>query len=67
MPFIEAFANIYANATDTIRAKILGQEPTELELDFPKVIDGARGLAFIESAVESNQSDQKWYPMKNFK
>ena len=65
--FIEAFANIYANATDTIRAKILGQEPTELELDFPKVIDGARGLAFIESAVESNQSDQKWYPMKNFK
>ena len=65
--FIEAFANVYANATDAIRAKILGQEPDELVLDFPTVIDGARGLAFIESAVESNQSDQKWYPMKAFR
>jgi predicted dehydrogenase len=65
--FIEAFANIYANATDAIRAKILGQDPDELVLDFPGVIDGARGLAFIESAVESSQSDQKWYPMKAFR
>lgn len=62
--FIEAFANIYVNATDTIRAKIRGEAPTELELDFPTCIDGARGLAFIESAVESAQSDQKWYSMK---
>ena len=65
--FIEAFANIYVNATDAIRAKILGQEPDELVLDFPTVLDGARGLAFIESAVESSKSDQKWYPMKNFR
>ncbi len=65
--FIEAFANIYANATDAMRAKILGQKPDELVLDFPTVIDGARGLAFIESAVESSRSDQKWYPMKAFR
>ena len=65
--YIEAFANIYTNATDTIRAKILGQKPTELELDFPQVIDGARGMAFIESAIESSKSTQKWYPMKDFR
>jgi predicted dehydrogenase len=64
--FIEAFANVYANATDSIRAKLDGNAPSELELDFPTVIDGARGMAFIESAVESSQSDQKWYQMKNF-
>jgi predicted dehydrogenase len=64
--FIEAFANIYMNVTDTIRAKLEGREPTALELDFPTVVDGARGLAFIESAVESGQSDQKWYPMKRY-
>lgn len=64
--FIEAFANIYVNATDTIRAKLEGREPTALELDFPTVVDGARGLAFIESAVASGKSDQKWYPMKRF-
>ena len=65
--FIEGFANIYMNVTDTIRAKLLGKDPTELELDFPNVIDGARGLAFIESAVESNKSNEKWLPMKSFK
>jgi predicted dehydrogenase len=65
--FIEAFANIYMNVTDTIRAKVLDKDPTELELDFPKAIDGARGLAFIESAVESNKSKEKWFPMKNFR
>jgi predicted dehydrogenase len=65
--FIEAFANIYVNTTDTIRAKLLDQEPDELALDFPTVVDGARGLAFIESAVESSRSDQKWYPMKAYK
>lgn len=65
--FIEAFANVYNNVTDCIRASILGVEPSELEKDYPNVLDGARGLAFIESVVESSKSDQKWYPMKNFK
>ena len=65
--FIEAFANIYVNATDTMRAKLEGREPTSLELDFPTVVDGARGLAFIESAVESGKSDKKWYPFKSYK
>ena len=65
--FIEAFANVYVNATDTIRAKLEGREPTSLELDFPTVVDGARGLAFIESAVESGKTDKKWFPMKPYK
>jgi hypothetical protein len=60
--FIEAFGNIYLNATDTMRAKIQGSEPTELENDFPTVYDGARGVYFIEKVVESSQSDQKWIP-----
>jgi predicted dehydrogenase len=58
--FIEAFANIYLNATDTMRAKILGVEPTELESDFPSVYEGARGVYFIEKVVESSRSDTKW-------
>ncbi len=64
--FIEAFANVYMNATDCIRAARQGKDTTELERDYPTVIDGARGLAFIESVVESGKSDKKWYPMKNF-
>lgn len=62
--FIEAFANIYLNATDTMRAKILGREPTDLELDFPTVYDGAKGVFFIEKVVESAKSNQKWTPAR---
>lgn len=58
--FYEAFANIFMNFTDTIRAKKAGRKPTELELDFPNVYDGARGVKFIEKVVESSESDIKW-------
>lgn len=64
--FIEAFANIYSNAVDTMLAKLQGREATALEMDFPTAIDGARGLAFIESAVESGNSREKWTAMKRF-
>lgn len=62
--FIEAFANVYLNATDTMRAHILGREPGELELDFPTVYDGARGVHFIEKVVESSGSSAKWLPAR---
>lgn len=58
--FFEAFGNIYLNVGDTIRAKLAGRQPSELELDFPTVYDGARGVKFIEKVVESSQSDKKW-------
>ncbi|MEM8862513.1 MAG: gfo/Idh/MocA family oxidoreductase, partial [Chloroflexota bacterium] len=60
--FFEAFGNIFMNVTDTIRAKLVGREPSELELDFPSVYDGARGVKFIEKVVESSQSNEKWTP-----
>ena len=50
--FIEAFANIYVNVANTIKSKILGTEPTQFDLDFPNVVDGVRGMAFIESIIE---------------
>lgn len=58
--FFEAFANIYVNFTDTIRAKILGIEPSDIMLDFPTVRDGARGVFFINKAVESSATEVKW-------
>tara|TARA_Y100000996_G_scaffold274426_1_gene216312 strand:- start:278 stop:1435 length:1158 start_codon:yes stop_codon:yes gene_type:complete len=64
--FIEAFANIYTNAARTIDCKINGATPDEFNLDFPNVLDGARGMAFIESIIESGNSDEKWYPMKEY-
>jgi predicted dehydrogenase len=51
--FYEAFANVYKNATDTMRAQIDGREPDALALDFPNVEDGIRGMQFIETVVAS--------------
>ena len=51
--FIEAFANIYVNAARTMASKISGEQPGEFDSDFPTVQDGARGVHFIHTAVES--------------
>lgn len=62
--YLEAFANIYRNFVLTLRTKLEGGTPTEAMLDFPTVEDGVRGMAFIENAVASSQSDQKWFDFK---
>ena len=53
--FIEAFANIYLNAARTMSARIAGHKPGEFDTDFPTVQDGARGVHFIEKAIESGK------------
>ena len=54
--FLEAFANVYAGVADAIR----GVEGA----DYPTVTDGARGVAFIETTVESARSDARWTPFR---
>lgn len=61
--YLEAFATVYRNATDTIRARIAGAEPDPLALDFPTVDDGLRGMLFIETVVKSSRSREKWIKM----
>ena len=55
--FIEAFANIYLEATAAIRASIEGKRGT---FDFPTVDDGVYGMAFLETAVKSAKTNAKW-------
>lgn len=62
--FLEAFANNYCNFADTLRAHLLGTKPDPLALDFPNVDDGVRGMLFIETVLESAQSEKKWTAMK---
>ncbi|MEL7534146.1 MAG: Gfo/Idh/MocA family oxidoreductase [Bacteroidota bacterium] len=59
--YLEAFANIYRNFARTLRKQMMGETPSELDLDFPGIDDGVRGMAFIESVVASNQTDSKWF------
>jgi len=58
--YLEAFANIYRNVAACLQAKLAGEEPDPMHLDFPTVHDGLRGMRFIERVVASSKSDQKW-------
>ncbi|TFG49779.1 MAG: Gfo/Idh/MocA family oxidoreductase [Candidatus Brocadiia bacterium] len=62
--FIEAFANVYCNFADAVRAKITRTVPDPLVLDFPTVDDGLRGMLFIDTLLVSTKSKQKWTKMK---
>lgn len=58
--YLEAFGNIYRNFALTLSAKLEGRQASEEAMDYPKVDEGIRGMAFIDTVVKSNQSDQKW-------
>lgn len=61
--FIEAFANIYAAVADAIAARESGNPaPTT---DFPGIIEGARGVAFIEAVVASSKAGATWTRLPN--
>jgi predicted dehydrogenase len=61
--FIEAFANIYCNFSDTLRARLNGKKPDKLALDFPTVEDGLRGMQFLDAVLKSNKT-KKWIKVK---
>lgn len=58
--YLEAFANIYKNFALTLSARLDGTKPKPENLDFPGVEDGIRGMAFIDNAVASAASKEKW-------
>jgi len=62
--YLEAFGNIYKNFALTLSTKLSGGEPTKEMLDFPRVEEGIRGMAFIDNVVESSKSDKKWTEYK---
>ena len=58
--YLEAFANVYKNFANHIRAVADGTEPDELTLDYPKIEDGVRGMAFIDAVVASSKANAAW-------
>ncbi|MBI5801417.1 MAG: Gfo/Idh/MocA family oxidoreductase [Verrucomicrobia bacterium] len=60
--YLEAFANIYKNFANAIRAREAGQKLTKdaIANDYPKIEDGVRGMAFIKAVVESSAKNAKW-------
>ncbi|MCP4385920.1 MAG: gfo/Idh/MocA family oxidoreductase, partial [Hyphomicrobiales bacterium] len=58
--FHEAFANLYADAAEAIAARRTGENANPLALDFPGVEDGARGVRFMEAALQSADKGGGW-------
>jgi predicted dehydrogenase len=58
--YLEAFANIYRNFASNIRARLDGSTPSTVALDYPKIEDGVRGMAFIEAVVASGKNNAAW-------
>jgi predicted dehydrogenase len=61
--YIEGFANFYRDAASLVSARRAGRQPPEAALAHtPDVVDGARGIAFVEAAVESSRRNGAWTP-----
>ncbi len=65
--FLEAFANVYNNAGEAMRARKAGKTSVGGigmggPFDYPDVVDGARGVEFILHTVKASSDDQKWTP-----
>ena len=59
--YLEAFANIYRNFAYCLQARLAGEDPDPVYLDFPSIEDGVRGMQFVQTVVESgNNDDEKW-------
>ncbi len=59
--YIEGFANLYRDAAHLVRARRAGEAPDpEIAATVPTVEDGARGIRFIEAAVESSRASGRW-------
>ena len=53
--FLEAFAVIYRNFAAALGARLEGRKPPGDAEDFPTIADGVRGMAFVQTVVESSR------------
>ena len=58
--YIEAFATLYRQFAADVRRVAQGLAPRH---DYPGILDGVRGLAFISAAIRSAEQDSRWTPL----
>ena len=55
-----AFANIYKDLAEAIRAKRDGREPDPAANLYPRAEDGLRSMAAVYAVAESGKADGQW-------
>ena len=58
--YLEAFAQLYADAAEQVRARIEGRPADPASLLLPDAADGLRGVRFVAAAVASSAADAGW-------
>jgi predicted dehydrogenase len=58
--YLEAFAQIYRDVAEQIRARLETREPDPASLLVPGIADGVRGMRFITAAVASSHANAAW-------
>ena len=58
--YLEAFAQLYADAAELVRAWREGRAPDPAVALLPGLAAGVRGVAFIEAALRSSAADAAW-------
>ena len=57
--YLEGFANLYTEVATAIRAARGGKKP-DAAVTFPTIVDGVRGVTFVEAAVKSSKKNGAW-------
>ena len=57
--YLEGFANIYSEVALALKAARAGRKPAK-DVQFPGIVDGVAGMAFIEACVKSSAKNGRW-------
>ena len=57
--YLEAFATLYGEVALAIRARRIGHV-VSTDVNYPGIVDGQRGVAFIAAALQSARSNTTW-------
>ena len=58
--WVDAWAGLYAEFAAVIAARRAGMPVPHSAVDYPTVVDGARGVKFLEAALESHEAGGAW-------
>jgi predicted dehydrogenase len=58
--YLEAFATLYTEIAQAIRAARRGGAKADKAVQFPTVVDGVQGVEFIEAVVASSKRGARW-------
>lgn len=64
--YLEAFANLYRNFANQIRARITNEPLDAIAADLPGINEAVRGMSYIENVVAASKAEEKWRTLPDY-